>query len=126
MRRMIHAVAAACLLTLATCGVSTAPPPANAAPAPSPVVETVMLKGTQALIVAEFAYQGAATAALVATRAGLITGETATAVKAIDAKAFAALEAGKTAHDVATKAAQASAVFEAVGEIRALLRGKQE
>lgn len=73
-------------------------------------------------IAVEIAYQAASRAVEALTDAGLIKGPTATRVAEVDRKAFAAVQAARTAYDASNAASYAEALREARSEIAALLR----
>lgn len=90
--------------------------------------DTVVVKGTQALIVAEYAYNSAATAANATAKACLevpslpcpITPARATQLRALNSKATAILVEGKDARDDASKAIAARDLMAIVATIDSL------
>lgn len=87
--------------------------------------DTVVLEGTRALTVAEYAYNGAATAALDATRRGQITGERATQLRALNKRATALLAAGYAAQTAAARVAAANGLLDVVSQIGALIPARR-
>lgn len=92
---------------------------------PRGVSESVLVEGTRALVVAEYAYNSVATSVEAATDAGLIKGDTATAIRKANARATEALAVGKATQDVGQRAVAASTVFDVVEELRAALLASQ-
>lgn len=94
-------------------------------PTPTSDVESVsnhvVLRGTQALIVAEYAYNSAGTIALELLRSGVIRGENATRVGELNRIATNALIVGKQARTDAEKAKAAADVLAAVTSLRQLI-----
>jgi hypothetical protein len=84
------------------------------------VSDRVMLRGTQALIVAEYAYNSAGTVALQLLNSGVIRGENATRVGQINRIATNALIAGKNAQSDGERAKQAAIVMNVVTELRSI------
>lgn len=90
-------------------------------PSPSAVADQTTLDERGAIAV-EIAYQAAARAVEALTDAGLIEGAAATRVAEVDRKAFAAVQAARTAYDAGNSASYAEALAKARSEIAALLR----
>lgn len=106
-------------LILSACGGAAG---LNGVPAAQPgpaavVADKVVFKGTQAFALAELTYLSIAQSALAATRAGLIRGTNATALRALNRKATAALETGNAAVSESEKARQAAVVLDSVAGI---------
>ena len=87
--------------------------------------DSVMLEGTRALTVAEYAYNGAATAALDATRRGQITGSRATQLRALNARATQLLAAGYAAQTQAQRITAARGLLDVVSQIGALIPARR-
>lgn len=85
--------------------------------------ETVVLTGTKALVVAEYAYQTANRAALAAVNAGMLNGQDAAKARVINAKIVAALDAGVRAQSLAAKASAASEALDLIAQLREVLAG---
>ena len=91
--------------------------------------EKVVLQGTKGLMLAELAYNSAASTANEVAKACLanpslpcpISAETAGKVRKLNAQAIAALEAGKSASDEVAKAKAAATVFSLVDQIKSLI-----
>lgn len=119
----LHLMAAACL-ALAACGtVASGPPATPSTTAPSPVVtstfDTVEVTGTQGLIVAELAYNTAATGVKTAVQVGLVKpgSPLAVTIRGLNRTASDALEVARGAR---TKVERAVAVARALGAIASL------
>lgn len=104
---MIKIPAILCALALSACATASIP-----------IAER---DGLQAMIVAEYAYDGAASAVIAAHHAGLIHGATATRIKALNDRALAVLAAGKAASDNAKRLADAAEVASVVLQINSLI-----
>lgn len=118
-------------LALAACGPHTAGPPATpstTAPSPGPdgyqpqmptTFDTVEVTGTQGLIVAELAYNTAATGVKTAVQVGLVKpgSPLAVTIRGLNRTASDALEVARGAR---TKVERAAAVARALGAIASL------
>lgn len=82
------------------------------------VSDKVVLGGSQALIVAHNAYQGAAAAAEAAVKAGLIQGENLDRLAILNTRAVTLLQTADSGQSVALRSAE---VFNIVAEIRTLI-----
>jgi NAD(P)H-hydrate repair Nnr-like enzyme with NAD(P)H-hydrate dehydratase domain len=109
MKKLILAVA----IALAGCT------PASVNAPPTSVSDMVVLEGTRAFVMAEYAYKAAAETGLALTRAGVIHGEAAQRLRTINSAATAALVAGHAARDAAARAAEARTLFDLVARINA-------
>src|SRR5687768_13556188 len=115
-------IAAAAALALAGCSFTAPEGPGSVQSTGTQVVaDKVVLEGTRGLIMAELAYNQVASMALAATQAGLIKGERATQVREWNRVATRALVAGKAAQGQAERARQATVIFNAVDQLRALI-----
>jgi hypothetical protein len=97
-------------------GIAAGIPPSPAAAADQTTLDE------RGAIAVEIAYQAAARAVEALTDAGLIEGAAATRVAEVDRKAFAAVQAARTAYDAGNSASYAEALAKARSEIAALLR----
>lgn len=86
--------------------------------------EQVVLRGTQALIAAEYAYNGVGQIILPLLRNGTIKGADATRVREINAKATQLLIAGKAAKDGFAQADIARQLLELVSQLNTIKGGK--
>jgi len=108
MKRLVFAAAAACLV--AGCGLTL--PPVSGIPAPADVADRVTLD-EQGAIGVELAYKGLRIALEVATDAGLIRGERAVQVAALDNRAYQLVTATRAAYRAGNAQGYATAVQEA-------------
>lgn len=109
------------LLLAAAIALAGCTPASVNAPPPSAIADTVVLEGTRALVLAEYAYEAARTSALGLVRAGLIHGQTATQLRAINASAIGVLRQGKAARDAASRAAAARSLFDLVDQLNTII-----
>lgn len=115
-RFMLLSVAA---LALTGCGLS---PPVTTPDAVA-VADRVTVEGTRGLILAELAYNSAASLTLAAANSGLIKGEDAQRVRAINATAFGALQRAKAAQTSAAQALEVAAAMNAIADLSAVAQG---
>lgn len=116
---MRHFIAAAMALALVACGTGSPSPHSTPGPIES-VTDTITIKGTQGLILAELAYNTAAHTALSGVQAGLIKGDAAVQVRALNLKALNALAAAKVAQSASDQAAHVAEAMDAITGLRAL------
>lgn len=116
MRRFMILAAACALCTTAACTPATT----GGGGGLEPAVGTVVLTGTKAFALAEIAYTGAAQTALAATNAGLITGERATQLRDLNARATELLQKGYAAANDVDKARLATELLDVVERIRGI------
>lgn len=125
MRRLVLGIAMAAMLALAGCGQSAPDPISTPAPSPS-ITDTITIKGTQGLILAELAYNTAANMAFAGVRAGAIKGDAATEVRTLNRTALTALSAAKGAQSAAIQAREVAAAFDAIAGLRALTPSNEQ
>lgn len=116
MKRMIIGLA----LALPACT------PHPAAPGDTPVqqvVDTVVIDGTRALILAELGYESAANVALELINAGVIKGETAAKVRAANATITGLLVKAKATTDAAARAALVARALDETFKLETLTMG---
>jgi hypothetical protein len=83
--------------------------------------DKVVLKGTQALIIAHLTYQSVGEAALAGRRTGLISDAQWATVKQYDNVVYSYLQKGDAAQSGAEKAANAASALDAIYQLKALL-----
>lgn len=115
------------LLLLGGCGDKLPLDTAGAAPVTVPagsgnsgaaaLGDRVIIKGGQALVIANASYQTIGTAAAIGMEKGLITGTAKVQVKAVSAKIAAALDRGNTALQTGDKAASAVEALDGLDEL---------
>lgn len=113
MKRLALALA---LASLPAC-VDTPPQSASSV---QPIADGVVIRGTQALIIANLTYQSLATPVAVAMETGVITGALKTQIQALDRQVIAALRAGREAQSVAEKGRQGAAALAVLADIARL------
>lgn len=84
---------------------------------------TVVVRGTQSLILAEYAYSAIGSTVLVLLKNGTIKGEAAARVRTLNATANQWLERGYAAQDDATRALAAAEIMKAVVGLEAVKKG---
>lgn len=102
-------------LALSACGAPVERP--NTA---SAVADTVVIKGTQGLIIASLVHQSIGTPVAVALESGLVPAPIKAQVKALDLVVINALRAGARTQDNALKAREAAKALEALTRISEL------
>jgi hypothetical protein len=118
--RVYHQLVLACALAISACApFVSGGPAAPAATAPPTTFDTIEITGTQGLIVAELAYNSAATAVKTSVEVGLIKPGTplAATLRDLNRKASIALE---TARGARTKVERAAAIGDALAAIASL------
>ena len=108
--------------SLALCGCSLATSFAGGLPTtPAEIADTTVVDEKVALSV-ELAYQAAGTAVKFAAETGVLRGDAALQAKAIDARAYRAVQSARTAYDAGNALSYIDAERIARSEIAALLR----
>lgn len=120
--RNARGILIACAMAIGLSGCGPGMAVISAGQTVAAVGERVTIESTKALIYAELAYQGVAESALVATRAGLIRGETAARLQTYNRLALEALRKGKAATNAVARAREVAALFKQVDAIRSLTR----
>jgi hypothetical protein len=118
MRRLAFMACACASLALASCGGLGGGVASGGSAAP--VVQTVTIEGTRALIIAELSYNTAASAALAAVRTGLLKGEAAERVQAYNRTAFTALSTAKATQSAIVQAGAVSDALNAIAQLSAM------
>ena len=114
MKRMMILCAS---LALSACGVGAVSTIPTVIDAISSKGDTVVVRGTQALIVAEYAYNAAGNAILPLLQNGTIRGANATRVRELNRRVTALLIQAKEVQSEGDKAAIAAEILRAVAEL---------
>lgn len=86
--------------------------------------DSVLVRGTQGLIIAEYAYQGAGQALLSGVRAGAIKGDKALKLRDLANQVNGALATGSKATTAADQALAAAKALDAIAKMNLLLKEK--
>lgn len=121
MKRLILMACASLSLALAGCGGVNNPEAQSTPGAVSDFADTVTVRGTQALVLAELAYNTAQSLAKAAVLTGRIRGEDASRVRGLNRTITAALVAGKAAQSAAERASEAGKAMVAIAELQSFI-----